>query len=158
MTLNLTAEEGAELHARPIGAPEWRNLTEQQLLLRIEIAKKMWLLVKQADPTLQAWHIELYERMPPWGFYVDAHSADCWPPRRIFGLCRSASEPFEQRVHNVTLMIAMNNATLGGTPVTELRRVERWSEAHIRQMCTGWYKCIGLFEDPLGFMVFGHGH
>jgi hypothetical protein len=145
----LNAEEEAELHARPIGAREWRNLTEEQIVRRIGILKKMHASI---ESDMLPWQRDLYAKMPVWGFYVDAHSEDAWLPRRVYGVCLGEGD--EERVHNVTLLIMMNNNTLGGTPVTQLRRVERWSAEHIERMRCGMYTDIGLFEDPLGIMCF----
>jgi hypothetical protein len=145
--LQLTPQEEAELAARPIGNPEWRNLTEEQISVRVEIGKKMQAHILSVDHTIPERFRSIYEKAPLWGFYEAAETG--WPPRRAFGVCIGAGG--EDRLHTVTLMASFNNRTIGGTPISSLHRVERWSPGVIEQMKCGLYRDTGLWEDPLGF-------
>jgi len=149
--LELTPQEKAELEARPIGDSKWRDLTEEQLAIRVEIGKKIHARFMKDDDNISARCRAIYEKMPMWGFYEDANSASGWPPRRSYGVC--IGEEDEERLYTATLMPMFNNRTIGGTPTSSLRRVDRWSPEIIERMKTEhhMYQHVGLWEDPLGF-------
>jgi hypothetical protein len=146
----LSPAELAELKARPIGVPEWRNLTEEQIALRVEIGKKIQADFIATSPTLEPRLRDIYERYPMWGFYESAESEDAWPPRRAYGVC--FGEDDDERLYTVTLMSMINNRTIGGCPVESLVRVDRWSPQTIQRMKSPLYNGTGIWEDPLGFV------
>ena len=61
--MNLTTEEENELKARPIGTS---CLTDEQILLRQEIGKKMCDYFLQVDTSLTPEIREIYEKTPMW--------------------------------------------------------------------------------------------
>jgi hypothetical protein len=137
----LTEAEITELAERPV-IEELQDFTEEQLVRRVEIAKKYCTFFSNADLTMSLWSRTLYDQYPIWGFYVDG---TCM--KRAYGVSHGANG---DRVHTATCMFLMTNLTVGGTPVADLTRVNRWTDAQKASACLN--PTPGTFLDPLGFM------
>lgn len=144
--MELTSEEQLELSTRPI-SPEWRDFTEDQIKTRVEIGKKFMEYIIKDDITMEPWAKEIYTKMPMWGFYIDPKFR---VRRRVFGaLKQSDSTP---GVHAASAHFLWTNYVIGGVPINELERIDRWTEED--KMFFKGNNCPGLFLDPLGFIQF----
>lgn len=139
-----TAEEDAELKTRPIGG--LYSFTEEQLSLRVAIGKKMTAWFCAVDSTMSADVRKVYEDFPMWAFYV-TKSSDL--PKRSYGVC--FGEDKKPRLHTAACHIMFTNLTIGGTPVEDLVKVDRWSAEQLARI--EFNNDPAIFLDPLGFMI-----
>lgn len=142
-SFQLTAEEHAELAARPVG-PTYQEFTPAQIQLRLGIAQRLAVSVL-ANPHLDNWIKTLYHKYPPWAFYRRGELC-----MRIFGFFRDETT-LEQLAHTATATLFLS-ARIDGTPLTELVRVTAWD-----QEALAFFRLShrpGCFIDPLGYTCF----
>jgi len=139
----LTSEEVAELKARPV-SQAYRDYTEDQLVVRIGIAKKYCQYLLEADKAMEDRFRKIYEAYPMWGFYKTTSLLE-----RVCGVC--IGEKDEWRLHTATCHVFWTNRTVGGTPAKDVVRVERWTAEDKEFMLMN--NAPGIFLDPLGFLI-----
>ena len=62
----------------------------------------------------------LYEQYPMWGFYTDGTMM-----KRVYGMLKRADGSYAAQT--ATSMALMTNLTVGGTALSQLVRVDRWT-------------------------------
>lgn len=149
----LTEAEALELEQRIVGST---GLTEDQLVLRLQIAQKICRACLTHDETLTTEFKQIYKQYPMWGFY---RTKDGGIPKRVYGVMLVESgdkvdlnDPKHWRLHTASSLAMFTNLTVGGTPALDLERVDRWSVEDVERIAlTG---NPGSFLDPLGFLCF----
>ena len=122
-------------------------MQEEVFAKRLAIAEATCTDSLAADVDLTADLRGIYEQFPMSGFYVRA-SDDA--PARSFGVAQDRAGTY--RLHMVVATANGEKITRNGVPVTDVRRVERFTSDHltrIRRVAArpGW------FADPLGFLA-----
>jgi len=143
-----TADELAELEARPIDPARREDFTDAQFAVRLALAKRLCAhLTSGADPTMGDWARRIYNRMPMWACYSSLPDGEGLI-RRVYGVCRTTNDN-EECVHAVSAMMVFNNRV--DVPVTEMEsnRIERVYASRVLHTSTP-----GLFIDPLGYLMF----
>jgi hypothetical protein len=148
--INFTDAEHDEMQQRPPGDPQWRGFTEAQLAMRMSIGKKFAAFTLQYDDSMTEQDRRGYERAPLWGFYLP-RGDDAWLPRRVYGQITVTGDDSQARAHVVSGHPMWINRVLGGVPLNELVRVDRWPERTLQMLREGLIPNAGWFEDPLGF-------
>lgn len=145
--MNLLTEEKNELHVRPIGTSFF---TEEQILVRQAIAKKICHHFMEVDTSLTLESREVYNKVPMWKFYMAGNVM-----KRVYGvcLCQVSNDKNEYRAHTVTAMSGFLNKTVGGTPISELVVLETWPEEQLIILKSGFIPDAFIFLDPLGFIA-----
>lgn len=149
MSADLTDEEKAEIGARPIGTD--CDYTSEQLAMRVCLSEKLWAGLERMEryagfPARSAEIRAVYDRMPPWYFYVRSN----FPVRihkRVFGGATILPGGVPA-VNAATLFYSYTEVT---QPCDELTRVDAWTPediAAIRQS-----ENPGYFTDPLGWFA-----
>jgi hypothetical protein len=147
----LSEEEKEELRKNP-PALDFQPATEEQFLFRLSIAKKMCAFFNQVDASMTAEYRAIYEKYPMWAFY-ESTDPEATLPRRVYGAMVRVEDDgsIAEAVHAATAHIAWVNYVLGGVLVTQLKRVDRWSENSTMMINMSGAK--GMFCDPLGFII-----
>jgi hypothetical protein len=141
----LTAEENAELTARPI-TQEFRSFTREQIELRRSIGRKWNEFFMRVDTTMSESIRKCYAEYPPWQFYQVRGGTQM---KRIYGICEYQDGTFG--AHTVTCMMMFTNDTVGGTPLRDLEPILELSDAQLASAC--FNNAPGVFCDPLGYML-----
>lgn len=146
----LTDAEREELKARPI-SEEWTEFTEEQLKVRVGIAEKYCQFFLDNDHDASEEAKQQYRDWPMWCFYRDTSGGN---PKRSYGVCTYADGT--AGLHTVSCHIAFTNDIIGGTPVSQLTKVDRWTADDLVSIQLN--SSPGIFADPLGFMILLHSH
>lgn len=141
----LSPEQRKELADRPFGT-QFTDFTESQLNMRIEIGKIFWNLMSEMDSSLTEEMKAIYEKYPLWAFYTDEDEVVI---KRSFGV--GVYENGHPCLHTMTCMIMFTNETVGGTPVENVIRTDRWNADQLDRIKLN--NAPGMFCDPLGFLV-----
>lgn len=136
-----TLEEQAELDARPVST-EYVDFTEAQLVIRVQIAKKIHDHVMREDADMPSWARECYAECPMWGFYTNADFATSCI--RVYGAMEDG------HAHAEISRFGCTNNVVGGVLRADLQRVDRWSEAQKQALQLN--NVPGWFLDPIAFV------
>lgn len=140
--INYTPEQRHEIIQRPCGCVTIMN--DIQFELRLDAAKSAFSQMILLDSNITTEARELYEKFPMWGFYLDDNDV----PKRVYGISSISNKSLSTLSANIML----NNATVGGTTTSVLRRVDKWPENTMKFLISGLTPNAGLFIDPLGFI------
>jgi len=134
-----------ELARFPIGSTETE---EWNWALRLEIGADMTQLCQRDCGETPPALAHLYDSHPLHAFYTDAAGKAIW---RLYGVAvRDDGTPLG---HTCRAMLLGNNKAVGGVPLGELVRCERWSAEQLAFLRSGMVPDAGIFLDPLGFAL-----
>lgn len=143
----LTPEERREIADRNV-TTEWRDYTEEQLQTRISIGRKAMEHMLCHDPTVTNEARAIYAKCPMWGFYKSAGAGDR-ALYRVYGVSWSDDE---ESVKAISAHFVCNNKVIGGVPVCDIMRVDRWTAEDL-DFFREFVPTPGIFVDPLGFVL-----
>lgn len=143
----LTEEEKAELRQCPIGKA--MDLPPEQRKLRQRIGKKINEYSMQRDTSMPSDYAPIYQKYPPWKFYIPSSADDPCLPRRMYGIYRDAKK--QPLLHMASAHVFRVSLVANGVPPEEVTPVDEWPADHLARikMCGN----PALFEDPLGFLL-----